>query len=98
MLYFIFWITDHIHRLSWRIAAQIGLVVALIICIIAPFTQCGINPARDLGPRIIAYFNGYGINAITQPFHASISVYVIGPFIGATVAAMVWSRGRPALH
>lgn len=37
----------------------IGLTVAAIICVIAPLTQCVINPARDLSPRIFAYFAGW---------------------------------------
>jgi glycerol uptake facilitator protein len=32
----------------------IGLTVGSIVCLIAPLTQAGLNPARDLGPRMIA--------------------------------------------
>jgi glycerol uptake facilitator protein len=38
----------------------IGLSVTIIICIIAPLTQAGLNPARDLSPRIFSYFAGWG--------------------------------------
>ena len=36
----------------------IGLTVSSIIFFIAPLTQAGLNPARDLGPRLVAYFAG----------------------------------------
>ena len=33
----------------------IGLTVSSIICLIAPLTQAGLNPARDFGPRMVAW-------------------------------------------
>lgn len=36
----------------------IGLTVTSIICLIAPLTQAGLNPARDLGPRLVAWLMG----------------------------------------
>ena len=36
----------------------IGLTVSVIISVIAPLTQAGLNPARDLSPRIFAYLAG----------------------------------------
>ncbi len=38
----------------------IGLTVTSIICLIAPLTQAGLNPARDLGPRLVAWLTGWG--------------------------------------
>jgi glycerol uptake facilitator protein len=38
----------------------IGLTVSSVICLIAPLTQAGLNPARDFGPRLIALFFGWG--------------------------------------
>ncbi|WP_418887613.1 aquaporin [Leeuwenhoekiella marinoflava] len=32
----------------------IGITVSIIICLLAPLTLCGINPARDFGPRLVA--------------------------------------------
>ncbi|NND95336.1 MAG: aquaporin family protein [Flavobacteriales bacterium] len=98
LVLFILMITDHIHRLDWNIAGQIGLVVALIICIIAPFTQCGINPARDLGPRLVAYLHGWNETAFPSPVHSAITVYVLGPLIGAFIASIIWRSGRPKMH
>ena len=37
-------------------AVAIGVGVAAIISVVAPLTQGGLNPARDFGPRLIAFF------------------------------------------
>ena len=37
----------------------IGLTVTSIIALIAPLTQAGLNPARDLGPRLVAWLAGW---------------------------------------
>ncbi|NNC82257.1 MAG: aquaporin, partial [Flavobacteriales bacterium] len=94
LIYFILMITEGISRLTWKVAASIGLLVASLIAVLAPFTQCGINPARDLGPRLVAYFNGWGEYALPDPAHAAISVYVLAPLLGAMLAAWSYSRYR----
>ena len=45
----------------------IGLTVSSIIFFVAPITQCGLNPARDFGPRLVAYFAGWGDAALPIP-------------------------------
>ncbi|KAJ3211669.1 hypothetical protein HK099_007949, partial [Clydaea vesicula] len=60
----------------------IGFTVAVLICALAPLTQCGINPARDFGPRIVAYFAGWGDIAIPGP-NNGFWIYILGPYIGA---------------
>jgi glycerol uptake facilitator protein len=42
----------------------IGLNVAILISVIAPLTQACFNPARDFGPRLFAFFAGWGAIAI----------------------------------
>ncbi|MBM4070826.1 MAG: aquaporin [Planctomycetes bacterium] len=62
----------------------IGLTVAILICVIAPLTQACFNPARDFGPRLFAYFAGWGEAAIPGPNgHGFWSVYIFAPFLGA---------------
>jgi glycerol uptake facilitator protein len=65
----------------------IGATVATIIAITAPLTQTGINPARDFGPRIIAYLAGWGSTAIPGPKGGFFWVYIAAPLLGGAAAA-----------
>jgi len=67
----------------------IALTVSGIICLIAPFTQAGINPARDFGPRLVADIAHWGKAAYSGSIFESIMVYVVGPFLGATAAFLL---------
>jgi glycerol uptake facilitator protein len=70
----------------------IGLTVAAIICIIAPLTQCGINPARDLSPRIFSYLAGWKNAAFPDNHYGYFTVYVLSPFIGGIAAALFFTK------
>jgi glycerol uptake facilitator protein len=70
----------------------IGMTVTMIISIIAPLTQAGINPARDLSPRIFAYFAGWGDAALPDKHYGFLTVYVLGPFVGGVVASLLFTR------
>jgi glycerol uptake facilitator protein len=65
----------------------IGATVAAIIAITAPLTQAGINPARDFGPRIVAYLAGWGSTAIPGPKGGFFWVYIAAPLVGGAAAA-----------
>lgn len=69
----------------------IGLTVAIIICILAPLTQAGLNPARDLSPRLLAYFAGWGKAAFPEARFAFLTVYVLGPILGASIASLFFT-------
>ncbi len=65
----------------------IGLTVAAIIFFIAPLTQSCLNPARDVGPRLVAYLCGWGKAALPKDPGGWFWVYVLGPIGGGAVAA-----------
>lgn len=65
----------------------IGLTVTLIICLIAPFTQAGLNPARDFGPRMVAFIFGWGKAAFPAIPYSFFTVYILSPLLAGAVAA-----------
>ena len=67
----------------------IGLAVSSIICVIAPFTQAGLNPARDFGPRLFAYFAGWKNAAFPVPSFSFLTVYIVGPILGGVLATFL---------
>lgn len=71
------------------IPVLIGLTVAAIISVVAPLTQAGLNPARDFGPRLFAWFAGWGRIAIPGPRGGFFTVYILAPILGAIVGAFV---------
>lgn len=76
----------------------IGLTVACLISVIAPLTQCCLNPARDFGPRLFTYFAGWGSAALPGPNgHGFVTVYIVAPIVGAVAGGGVYDRLiRPA--
>ena len=66
----------------------IGFTVAALISLFAPVTQAGWNPARDFGPRLVAFLAGWQDVAIPGP-RAGFWVYIIGPLIGAPIGAFM---------
>ena len=75
----------------------IGLTVALLISMLAPLTQGGWNPARDFGPRLVAFFAGWGAMAIPGP-SSGFWAYIVGPLVGGPLGAAVYEfLLRPAL-
>lgn len=72
-------------------AVTIGLTVTMLISLLAPLTQAGFNPARDLAPRIWSALAGWG----AVPFTANgtwgwLIVYVVAPLAGGQVGALVY--------
>jgi MIP family channel proteins len=70
----------------------IGFTVAILICLFAPITQAGWNPARDLGPRIVAWAAGYGEIAIPGP-RGGFWIYLAGPLVGGVLGGWIYDRG-----
>lgn len=73
-------------------ATAIGAVVAIIIVVIAPLTQAGLNPARDFGPRLFAFLAGWGEIAIPGPRNMFFTVYILSPTLGAVLGAWVYTK------
>ncbi len=63
-------------------APAIGLTVTALICLLAPLTQAGFNPARDLGPRLFSHFAGWGTIAIPGPRGEFLTIYILAPILG----------------
>lgn len=71
----------------------IGLTVAVLISVIAPLTQACFNPARDFGPRLFAFFAGWGSVAIPGPRSPGfLTVYILAPIVGAILAGGLWTH------
>lgn len=70
----------------------IGLTVASVICLIAPLTQAGINPARDLGPRIFAWLAGWKSAAFPDRHGGFFFIYVLAPVLAGSIGAVFFTR------
>lgn len=96
LLFFIFTITDKNISSSpkgeRRIPAYffIGFIVAILISILAPLTQAGLNPARDFGPRLFSYMAGWGNIAIPGPRGGVFLVYILSPILGAIIGGFFY--------
>ena len=66
----------------------IGLTVSSIIFFIAPLTQAGLNPARDAGPRLVAYLAGWHSASLPDAIGGWFWVYILSPIIGSAIAAL----------
>jgi glycerol uptake facilitator protein len=71
----------------------IGLTVAVLISVIAPLTQACFNPARDFGPRLVAFFAGWGPIALPGPRGLGfLTVYILAPTVGAVAGGGLYLR------
>lgn len=69
----------------------IGLTVTSIICLMAPLTQAGLNPARDFSPRLVALIFGWGPWAMPDSSGGFFFVYMLGPVMGGLIAALLFT-------
>ena len=72
----------------------IGLVVAAIGMSYGANAGYAINPARDFGPRLFAYFAGWGDTALPGTVPGAFSAYfwipIVGPLIGGVLGVLVY--------
>lgn len=70
----------------------IGLTVTSLICLLAPLTQAGLNPARDFGPRMVALASGWGQASFPDRMGGFFIVYMLAPVLGAQLAGLLFTR------
>ena len=94
LMFVIFKVTEPKRDAGHLAPIIIGATITILICLIAPFTQAGFNPARDFGPRLVAYFSGWGDAAFPiEPF-SFFTVYILGPIAGAIAASGIHKLTR----
>jgi glycerol uptake facilitator protein len=89
LLFGIFAITEQYNEMAPQAntgALMIGLLVAVIGASMGYLEAWAINPARDLGPRIFAFFAGWGPSALPSPDNYW-WVPIVGPLVGGVVGA-----------
>jgi len=66
--------------------ALIGTTIATLIGIFGPLNGCGMNPARDIGPRLVSMIGGWGKTALSKGWWA----YPVGPMIGRVIGSTAY--------
>mmetsp|Transcript_733 Transcript_733/g.857 ORF Transcript_733/g.857 Transcript_733/m.857 type:complete len:292 (+) Transcript_733:207-1082(+) len=69
---------------STTVPFVIGAALAVLIGTLGPLTGASLNPARDLGPRLITYFYGWGPVSLR-----GMVIYIVGPLIGGPIGAIL---------
>ncbi len=68
----------------------VGSTVALVMAVEAPLTMAAINPARDLGPRLLTWFAGWGSISMPGTTNSPFWVYWVGPLSGAFLSGAIY--------
>ncbi|MHB1303601.1 MAG: MIP/aquaporin family protein [Acidiphilium sp.] len=92
LLFGIFAITEQYNEMAPGAnfgAVMIGLLVAIIGACMGYLEAWAINPARDFGPRLFAYFAGWGQGAFPSPGNYW-WVPIVGPLIGGVVGGAAY--------
>lgn len=87
LLFGIFAITEQYNEMAPGAnsgALIIGLLVATIGACMGYLEAWAINPARDFGPRLFAYFAGWGPSALPAPDNYW-WIPIVGPFVGGVI-------------
>ncbi|MGB3366381.1 MAG: MIP/aquaporin family protein [Acidaminobacteraceae bacterium] len=70
----------------------VGLTIAIIGASFGPLTGFAMNPARDFGPKLFAYFAGWGSAALPAP-NNYFWVPIVGPILGAIAGGFIYDYG-----
>ncbi len=87
LVYTIFWLIK-IKKLAPYLPILVGITVGVLICCFAPLTQCCMNPARDIGPRIISFYYGWEEIAFHNNGYGWLMIYIFAPLIGGASGAI----------
>ncbi len=92
MVLVIFCVTDERNATRPQIltAATIGLTVTLIISLLGPLTMAGLNPARDLGPRLFSSLAGWRSVPFTTNGNGWLTVYILAPICGGLLGGGIY--------
>jgi glycerol uptake facilitator protein len=74
----------------------IGMIIMAIGISFGANAGYAINPARDFGPRLFAWIAGWGKEAMPGNYGAVNDYFwvpIVGPLIGAAIAAFVYDLG-----
>ena len=88
----IFCVTDERNNNRPQIltAATIGLTVTILISLLGPLTMSGLNPARDLAPRLFSAIAGWrGVPFTTNGF-GWLTVYIAAPIVGGLLGGGIY--------
>lgn len=66
-----------------------GMTLTTLICVFAPLSMAGFNPARDLAPRLFSSMTGWGSLPFTCNGWGWLTVYIIAPCLGACIGALM---------
>lgn len=72
---------------------MMGLVLLVYVTLSAPLTMGAVNPARDFGPRLAAYFLGWGNIVLPGPASGvggPFWIYWVGPLLGGLAGGALW--------
>lgn len=78
---------------KWMQFSLIGVILAILIYFIAPYTQAGFNPAQDFNPRVVAWITAWRVEAFRQGVDA-LYVYILSPLIGGWLASWLYLYHR----
>ena len=70
----------------------IGVALTTLICVFAPVSMAGFNPARDLAPRLFSSLAGWGDIPFTVNGIGWFSVYLLAPCLGALTGGWISQR------
>lgn len=83
--------TQPIQNSPLQVALTVGCCFASITAALGPVIQVSLNPARDLGPRIVASIAGWS-TALPGPQNG-VWAYIAGPIVGGLAATIVHDFG-----